>query len=122
MCVCVCVCVCMHACVCACMHVCVYMGVSMRACVCMSKQLVCEKYNVMTIYYFRGFNVPIFVDLVKCSVLTLVSEIRCCRNDRYQGIIIIIILCPVNHDSYIGVKLTCSNHEGFVTAVVGSVA
>ena len=35
-----------------------------------------EEYNIMTvIYYFGGFDVYIIVDLVKCSVLTLVAEV-----------------------------------------------
>jgi len=38
---------------------------------------------------FRGFNVYIIVDFVKCGVQTLISEIRRYRNDRY--IIIIVI-------------------------------
>ena len=65
-CVCVCVCVCVRVCVCARMPVC-----------------VCEEYNIMTIYYFWGFNVYIIVDLVKCCVLTPVSEIWCYENDHY---------------------------------------
>ena len=45
-----------------------------------------EEYNIMTIiinYYFWGFTVCIIADLVKCSVLTLVGEMRRYRNDRY---------------------------------------
>ena len=34
------------------------------------------------IYYFLGFNMYIIIDLVKCSVLTLVDEIQCDRNGR----------------------------------------
>ena len=37
---------------------------------------VCEEYNSMTvIYYFGGFDVYIIVDLVKYSVLTLVTQV-----------------------------------------------
>ena len=42
----------------------------------MGAGVVCDEYNVMTIeLLFRGFNVYIFVDLVKLDVLTLVGEI-----------------------------------------------
>ena len=38
----------------------------------------------MFIYYFLGFHVYIFVDLVNYGVLTLVGEIPCYRNDCYS--------------------------------------
>ena len=44
--------------------------------------MVCEKYNIMFIYYFVVLCY-IFVDLAKRGVLTLVSEIRRYRNDLY---------------------------------------
>ena len=40
-------------------------------------------------FIFRGFDMYIFVDFVKCGVQTRVGEIRRYRNDRY--IIIIVI-------------------------------
>ena len=67
--VCVCVCVCVHVCVCVC------------KCVCMC---VWSARNTMFIYYFLGFHVYIFVDLVNYGVLTLVGEIPCYRNDCYS--------------------------------------
>ena len=41
---------------------------------------VCEEYNDYIIYYFGGANVYIIVDLVKCGVLTFVSEIQYYKN------------------------------------------
>ena len=38
----------------------------------------------MFIYYFLGFHVYIFVDLVNHGVLTLAGEIPCYRNDCYN--------------------------------------
>ena len=50
----------------------------MRACV-----RGCDEYNIMNI------NVHIIVDIVKRGVLTLVSEIRRYRNERY----FILLIC-----------------------------
>ena len=49
--------------------------VTFLLCVC-----VCEEYNDYIIYYFGGANVYIIVDLVKCGVLTFVSEIQYYKN------------------------------------------
>ena len=75
MCVCVCACVrvCVHACMCVCMHV------------------VCKEYSIMLISYmlFLRFYAHIFIDLVKCSVLTFLGE------SSYGAIEITIIIISV---------------------------
>ena len=52
------------------MHVCV--------CVCVCVQGIQYDYVL-----FFSFYVYIFVDLVKCGVLTSVRQIQCYRNDHY---------------------------------------
>ena len=87
MCLCVCVCVCVHACVHACVCVCVCVCVCSSACVGGGLggggrvDVMCEEYNVYIL--FVRFYAYISVDLVKRSVLTLVSEIQHHRNDLY---------------------------------------
>ena len=51
-------------------------------CVCWGGGGGVEEYNIMIIHYFLRFYVHSFVDLVKRGVLTLVGEIRRCRNDH----------------------------------------
>ena len=63
----VCVCVCMNA----------HMSTCARMGVVREEFIQYYDYN-----YLWGFNVYIFVDLVNCSVLTLVGELQCHRNDR----------------------------------------
>ena len=43
-------------------------------------------------YYFWGFNIYIFVDVVKRGVCTITDEIRRYRNDRYYIFMIIILI------------------------------
>ena len=67
----------MHTCLCA-LCVCV--------CVCMCVGAMCEEliqYYDYKIIIFEVLMYTFFVDLVKCDVLILVSEIWCYINDRY---------------------------------------
>ena len=57
-----------------------YSHVCMCACGCGVQRIHCYDYIII---HFGVFSVYIFVDLVKCGVLTLVGEIRHWSNDCY---------------------------------------
>ena len=74
-------------CVCVCVHVAVHAHVCVCACVCVCVcARMCVVQAIQDVYIlFLRFYASIFVDLVKRSVLTFVSEIQCYRNDHYYS-------------------------------------
>ena len=67
------------------------MCVCVRVCVCVVSEELIQHYDYI-IVIFLGFNVYIFVNLVKRCVLTLVCEIQHYKNDRYYYYLLTAII------------------------------